>query len=102
MCRTRWVERIKAFAHFYQVFVFLEEALGIMANPGNNESYPDFQDWDNDTKTEACSLIKALDFEFLVSFTTACRILTIMEGITTRLQSSSIDIYYAFCMVRTY
>ena len=102
MCRTRWVERIKAFAHFYQVFVFLEEALGIMANPGTNKSYPDFQDWDNDTKTKACSLIKALDFEFLVSFTTAYRILTIMEGITTRLQSSSIDIYDAFCMVRTY
>ena len=100
MCRTRWVERIKAFAHFYQAFVFLEEALGIMASPGTDESYPDFQDWDNDTKTKACSLLKALDFEFLMSFTTTYRVLAIMEGITTRLQCSSIDIYDAFCMVR--
>lgn len=100
MCRTRWVERIKAFAHFYQAFVFLEEALDIMANPAIHENYPDFQDWDNDTKTRACCLIKALDFEFLMSFTTTYRVLAIMEGITTRLQCSSIDIYDAFCMVR--
>ena len=69
-----------------------------MANPGTDESYPDIQDWDNDTKTMACSLIKALDFEFLMSFTTTYRVLAIMEGIiiTTRLQSSSVDIYDAF------
>ena len=65
----------------------------------NQKNYPDFQDWNNDTRTKACSLIKAIDFEFLMSFTTTYRILAIMEGITMRLQSSSIDIYDAFCMV---
>ena len=89
MCRTRWVERIKAFAHFYQAFVFLEEALGVMVCPmteENQKNYPDFQDWNNDTRTKACSLIKALDFEFQMSFTTTYRILAIMEGITMTLQ----------------
>ena len=102
MCRTRWVERIKAFAHFYQAFVFLEEALGVMVCPTTEENqvnYPDFQDWDNDTRTKACCLIKALDFEFLMNLITMYRVLAIMEGITTRLQSSSIDIYDAFCRV---
>ena len=102
MCQTRWVERIKAFAHFYQAFIFLEEALGVMVCPTTEENqmnYPDFQDWDNDTRTTACCLIKALDFEFLMNFITMYRVLAIMEGITTRLQSSSIDVYDAFCMV---
>ena len=102
MCRTRWVERIKAFAHFYQAFIFLEEALGVMVCPTTEENqvnYPDFQDWDNDTRTKACCLIKALDFEFLMNLITMYRVLAIMEGITTRLQSSSIDIYDAFCIV---
>ena len=102
MCRTRWVERIKAFAHFYQAFVFLEEALDVMVCPTteeNQQNYPDFLDWDNDTRSKARSLIKALDFEFLMSFTTTYRVLAIMEGITTRLQSSSIDVYDAYCMV---
>ena len=104
MCRTRWVERIKAFAHFYQAFDFLEEALSVIVCPQseeNQQNYPDFQDWDNDTKTKACSLMKALDFKFLMSFATLYRVLAIMEGITMRLQSSSIDIYDAFCMVCT-
>ena len=104
LCRTRWVERIKAFAHFYQAFVFLEEALSVMVCPQseeNQQNYPDFQDWDNYTKTKACSLMKALDFEFIMSFTTIYWVLAIMEGITIRLQSSSIDIYDAFCTVCT-
>ena len=57
MCRTRWAERIKAFAHFYQAFTCLEEALGVMSSPGTYDNCPDFQDWDNDSKTKACSLI---------------------------------------------
>lgn len=74
MCRTRWAERIKAFAHFYQAFVFLEEALGVMVCPMTEENqvkYPDFRDWDNDNRVKACSLIKALDFEFLMSIITS-------------------------------
>ena len=64
----------------------------------NQENYPDFLDWDTDMcKSMARSFIKALDFEFLMSFTTACRILAVMEDITTRVQSSSIDVYDAFC-----
>lgn len=101
MCRTRWVERIKALAHFYQAFIFLE-VLGVMVCPTTKENlknYPDFQDWDNETRTKAHSLIKAHDFEFLMSFTTTYHVLAIMEGITTRLQSSSIDVCDAFCMV---
>ena len=104
MCRTRWVERIKAFAHFYQAFVYLEEALSVMVYPTaeeNRRNYPNFQDWDNDTRANACSFMKAIDFDFLMSFTTIYRILAVMEGITTRLQCSSIDIYDAFCMVRS-
>ena len=104
MCRTRWMERIKAFAHFYQAFVFLKEALSVMVCPQSEENQkkcPDFQDWDNDTKTKACSLMKALDFEFLMSFTAIYRVLAIMKYITIRLQSSSSDIYDAFCMVCT-
>ena len=68
----------------------------------NRSNFPDFQDWDNDTRTKACSLMKALDFEFLVNFTAIYCILAITEGITVRLQSFSIDIYYAFCMVCTF
>ena len=99
MCRTRWVERIKAFAHFYQAFVYLEEALSVMVYPTaeeNRGNYPNFQDWDNDTRAKACSFMKAIDLDFLMSFTTIYRILAVMEGITTRLQCSSIDIYDAF------
>ena len=90
---------IKAFAHFYQAFVYLEEALSVMVYPTaeeNRRNYPNFQDWDNDTRANACGFMKAIDFDFLMSFTTIYRILAVMEGITTRLQCSSIDIYDAF------
>ena len=102
LCRTRWIERTKALAHFHQFFVYLEEALGVMVDSHteeNQENYPDFLNWDADTKSMARSFIKALDFEFLMSFTTTHHILAVTEGITTRLQSSSIDAYDAFCQV---
>ena len=75
MCQTRWVERIKVhvFAYFNQAFLFLEEALGVMVSSKtdeNQKNYPGFKGWESDTKTKACSLIKDLDFEFLMSFTT--------------------------------
>ena len=67
----------------------------------NRRNYPNLQDWDNNTRTKACSLTKALDFE-LVSQLRIYHVLAIMEGITLRLLSSSIDIYDAFCMASTY
>ena len=65
----------------------------------NRRDYPDFQDWGNDTRTKACSLIKAIDFEFLMSFTTIYPVLAAMKGIITRLPSSLTDIYGAFRIV---
>ena len=44
------------------------------------------------------SLIRGFDFEFIMAFTTTYRVLSIMEGVTTKLQSTSLDVYDAYFM----
>ena len=62
----------------------------------------DFTDakWDTKSKREACGLLAAItSFDFIISFMTIYQFLSHLEGITVKIQSTSLDILKAYDMV---
>lgn len=54
LCKTRWVECHNAFQHFFHSFVFIVEALQIIAYQHHLEKYGDlYADWDPASRSEA-------------------------------------------------
>ena len=62
----------------------------------------DFADakWDIKSKREACGLLAGISsFDFIISFMTIYQFLSYLEGITVKIQSTSLDIMKAYDMV---
>ena len=53
LCKTRWVERVHAFRHFYQAFTFVVEALEVMVYGSGLAVCTFWAPWDAKNKTEA-------------------------------------------------
>lgn len=104
LCVTRWAERNSAYSHFYDAYVFMVTALEVIAyNLHQEDGYnPTFvaASWDTNSKKDACGLLGTLTrFDFIVSFVTVYFLLSHMDGISIKLQSSSADIFDAYEMV---
>ena len=85
LCRTQWVERINA----------LEVALGLLhavvqtfCSMVNNTG----KEWNRDTVNQALSLLKNIDFDFIIKLVIVQKVLAFTSGITTGLQKQGIDI----------
>jgi len=84
LCQTRWVERINAL----EVAIDLLEAVvnaftSIIENSG---------EWNRETVNLASSLLKYIDFEFVINLFVVQRLLSFTSGLTTGLQKQGIDI----------
>ena len=92
LCRTRWAERHEAYTHFYNSYLFIVKSLEVIAYGMHREQYSkDFTDAKWDTKSKR--------FDFIISFMTIHQFLSHLEGITVKIQSTSLDILKAYDMV---
>ena len=85
LCRTRWVERINAFEVTIDLMEALVDTLSEMSL--NSESH-----WNRDTVSQATSLLKSIDFEFIINLFVTHKIFAYTSGITTSLQTKGIDL----------
>ena len=108
LCKTRWAERHSAYRHFYQGYVFVVEALEMIAFRYHLEKYgATYADWDYAGRNEAQQILASVtSFQFVVVFVTIYQYLSHLSGITVKLQSKAVDIVKAHNMiseiVRTY
>jgi len=103
MCRTRWAGRHIAYSHFYQCYVYIVQALEVIAHGWHHDICgEEFQScWDTSSRSTAKSIVTALtSFEFIVCFMVVYQMLSHLSGITTKLQSTTIDILEAYGMVK--
>lgn len=102
VCRTRWAARHNAYSHFYTAYIFIVKALEVIALGLHKEAYSDdvTTGWEGKYTAEASGLLTGLEqFEFIITFLTMYQYLSHLEGITVKLQSTSLDIIHAFHLV---
>lgn len=83
LCRTRWVERINALEVTVDLLKAVVQSFCDMLENGKQ--------WNRDTVNQASSLIKSIDFEFIINLLTVQRIMAYTSGVTTALQKQGID-----------
>ena len=102
VCRTRWAARHDSYHHFYTAYVFIVKALEVIALGLHKDKYSDnvTTGWEGKYRTEASGLLAGVEqFEFIITFLTVYQYLSHLEGITLKLQSTSLDIIHAFHLV---
>ena len=101
LCRTRWALRHKAYQHFYQAYTYLVETLEMIGYRGHIEKHGDlYSDWDTANRSEAQQILASItSFDFIVVFMVVYQYLSHLSGITTQLQSTTLDIIEAHSMV---
>lgn len=85
LCKTRWVERINAFEVTLELIEAVIDTLSEMSQNLDKQ-------WNRDTVGQASSLLKSLDFEFVINLVITQKILAYTSGITTGLQKRGIDL----------
>ncbi|XP_022810041.1 zinc finger MYM-type protein 1-like [Stylophora pistillata] len=97
LCKTRWAERHTAYQHFYQAFVFIVEALGMIGFKRHLLKYGDmYVDLDPANCNEAQQILASFtSFEFIVVFMTMYLYLAHLAGITVKHQRATVDIVEA-------
>lgn len=85
LCKTRWVERINAFEVALDLIEAVTDAFSEMSQNVDRQ-------WNRDTVAQASSLLKSVDFEFIINLVITQKILAYTSGITTTLQTRGIDL----------
>ena len=61
LCKSRWVERNKAYEHFYQGYEFIVQALQLIRHKKHLETYGDmYAEWDTANRSEAQQILAAM------------------------------------------
>ena len=99
LCRTRWALRHKAYQHLYQAYTYLVETLEMIGYRGHIEKHGDLNS-DTANRSEAQQILASItSFDFIVVFMVVYQYLSHLSGITTQLQSTTLDIIEAHSMV---
>ena len=85
LCRTHWVERINS----HEVTLDLIKAV-IETSMEMHENADD--SWNRDTTTQAYSLIKSIDLQFIVTLIVTQRVLAFTTGIIVGLQTRGVGL----------
>ena len=93
LCKTSWVERINAFEVALDLIEAVIDALSEMSQNLDRQ-------WNRDTVAQASSLLKSLDFEFIINLVITQKVLVYTSGITTGLQTRGIDLANASDQVK--
>ena len=97
VCRTRWIERIDSYLAFQDLYSFI-----VTTMEGISSRVVDYGDWswDSDTVTKANGYRRHItNFEFLISFSIAMRLLSRLRGLTVKLKKQSKDVLAAYDQV---
>ena len=86
LCRTPWVERLDA----------LEDLLEAVVDTLVEKSVNFTGRWNRDTVAQATSLLKGIDFEFIITLGVTQKVLAFTSSITTGLQQKGIDLVNAY------
>lgn len=84
LCQTRWVERINALEVALDL---LEAVVNVFINICENSN-----EWSRETVNLASSLLKSIDFEFVVNLVILQKALSFTSGLTIGLQKRGIDL----------
>ena len=91
LCKTRWVARIEAYEVFAELLTAVVQALEVISTEDG---------WNMESSRKASSLLTAVtQFSFLHAFTITRNVLGFIKGLTTSLQSRTLDIVYAYSQV---
>ena len=100
LCKTRWSERQKAFSYFHDAFLYIIEALEIIAGVHPDVGKYDklyTSGWDGPSKKDALSYMKSCcEFSFIVGMVSLKILLQPLHATTVRLQGRTIDIIQAY------
>ena len=93
--------RHKAYQHFYQAYTYLAETLEMIDYRGHIEKHGNmYSDWDTANRNEAQQILVSItSFYFIVVFMVVYQYLSHLSGITTHLQSTTLDIIQVHSMV---
>ena len=102
MCWTRWAACHNAYSQFYTAYVFIVKALEVIILGLHEDVYSNdvTSGWEGKYRAEASGLLTGLEqFEFIITFLTVYQYLSHFQGITLKLQSTSLDIVHDFRLV---
>ena len=100
-CRTRWVERIDSYAVFLDLLPAVHHTLSAMVNPSEFPELGTNWTWDGETITKATGFLHQLhSSSFLVSFKVLLEVMCCLRGLTKKLQSQAIDVFYAYKQIK--
>ena len=86
MCKTRWVERHKAFEVFSDLFLPIVCCL-------EKISLSSISDWNSDTQSDSHSFLLALSqFPFIMTLTTTQNVLAYTKGLSVKLQGQYVNV----------
>ena len=84
LCRTRWVERVNALEVMKDLINAVVDTFSDMASNVD-------KNWNRDTVSLAASLLKNIDFDFLINLVMTQMVITFTSSLTIRLQKRNID-----------
>ena len=84
LCRTRWVERINA----------LEVSLDLLEAIVNTftDMAMNTQDWNRETVSQAISLLRGVDFDYIINLVITQKVISYTSSLTVGLQKRDIDL----------
>ena len=102
VCRTRWVERIDAYATFLELLPPLHASLQAMVHPTLHCDLGTDWSWDGETITRANGFLFQLQSStFLVAFCMLVQVYQVLKELTVKLRSIAIDVVQAYAMVES-
>ena len=102
VCRSRWAAWCNTCSHFYTAYVVIVKALEVNALGLHKDIYTNDVTSEREGKYRADSrrlLTRLEQFEFNITLLTVYQYLSHLEGTTIKVQSTSLNIVYAFRMV---
>ena len=83
LCKTRWIERIDAYATFFELYPSTISTLQSISSQNDSN-----WSWDTDTHQKANGFLHQINsFKFLMAASITMRLLSVLRGITVKLQS---------------
>ena len=74
VCITRWVEKFDECSQFRLAYLYIIEALEVISNKLHLEKYPNWRQWDTESRRTASALLTGIaTFEFCIVRTTVVR-----------------------------
>jgi len=85
LCRTRWIERIDALETALDLLEAIVDTFSCISDNADRS-------WNRDSVIQAFSLLKRIDFEFIINLVITQKAIVFTAGITTSLQKRGIDL----------